>query len=432
MDELWIDPKFLWITLFLNLNAAVSRMNKQTEQYLVTRYDYDLPSEKIADHPLDNRDQSRLQVYRKGSITDDHFYRLSHHLPEASTLILNDTKVIEARLLFSKPTGGTIEIFCLEPHLQSMESSLQSRTSVEWHCLIGGASKWKHGQVLQKEIEIDGNKVDLFAKINSYEAEHFIIGFSWEPGGFTFAEILHKAGNIPLPPYIKRKTTAHDHNRYQTIFGNREGSVAAPTSALHFTNEVFESLDRKNIKRDHITLHVGAGTFKPVKTASVLDHVMHREPFSITQALVKRIIEAHTIIATGTTTLRTLESMYWMGVKILQSKHNISELAQWEAYELAKDSPGISTAESFEVLHQYISRLPGNILNGYTSLMIVPGYRFRVADAILTNFHQPQSTLLLLVSAFIGEDWRKVYRHALDHDYRFLSYGDSSLLWRND
>lgn len=407
-------------------------MNKTSEQYLVSQYDYHLPSERIAVHPLENRDQSRLLVYQNGLIMDDHFYQLPNHLPDASTLILNDTKVIEARLLFSKATGGTIEIFCLEPHLQSMESSLQSDNSVEWHCLVGGASKWKHGQVLQKEIEIEGNKVILFARITSYEAEHFIIGFNWEPGEFTFAEILHKAGNIPLPPYIKRKTTADDSDRYQTIFGNREGSVAAPTSALHFTSQVFESLDRKNIERANITLHVGAGTFKPVKTTSVLDHLMHREPFSITQSLVQKILDARTIVATGTTTLRTLESMYWMGVKILQSKENITELAQWEAYELNKKLPGIPAAESFEALHQYISKLPGNIFNGYTSLMIVPGYRFRVADAILTNFHQPQSTLLLLVSAFIGEDWRKVYRHALDHDYRFLSYGDSSLLWRND
>ncbi|MGZ8544301.1 MAG: S-adenosylmethionine:tRNA ribosyltransferase-isomerase, partial [Flavisolibacter sp.] len=244
--------------------------------------------------------------------------------------------------------------------------------------------------------------------------------------------ILHGAGDIPLPPYIKRKTTVHDSDRYQTVFGNRQGSVAAPTSALHFTQTVFESLKARKITRGIITLHVGAGTFKPVKSESVMDHVMHREPFSVSQALVQKLLDANTLMATGTTTLRTLESLYWLGVKILKNRIGYNELGQWEAYELHKQFPGISTRESLEALHDYIGRLPGETINGYTSLMIVPGYRFRVADALLTNFHQPQSTLLLLVSAFIGEDWNKVYQHALDHDYRFLSYGDSSLLWKND
>ena len=407
-------------------------MEKNSEAYLISRYHYDLPAERIANHPLENRDESRLLVYRDSVIRGDRFHNLPLHLPEGSTLVVNNTRVIEARLLFTKPTGGGIEIFCLEPHQQSMEESLQRQGQVQWQCLIGGASKWKPGQVLQKDLLVDGTNIILSAKFISRESEHFIIEFSWEPPGFPFAAVLHKAGDIPLPPYIRRKTTAHDSDRYQTVFGNREGSVAAPTSALHFTAEVFKALSARNISKAELTLHVGAGTFKPVKTESVRDHIMHREPFSVTQPLVQELIQGKTIVATGTTTLRTIESLYWMGVKILRSRKTHMELNQWEAYELNDKYPGITTHESLQAVYDHMEGLPGKILNGYTSLMIVPGYRFRVADALLTNFHQPQSTLLLLVSAFIGDDWKKVYQHALENDYRFLSYGDSSLLWRND
>ncbi|MGZ8544772.1 MAG: S-adenosylmethionine:tRNA ribosyltransferase-isomerase, partial [Flavisolibacter sp.] len=372
-------------------------MELYTEQYLISRYQYELPPERIAAHPLENRDQSKLLVYRNGIIRDDHFHQLPGYLPEGSTIIVNDTRVIEARLMFTKPTGGTIEIFCLEPHGQTMEEALQRQHDVQWHCLIGGASKWKPGQVLQKELVIANTSVLLSARFISREEEHFIIEFSWEPASLPFSSILHGAGDIPLPPYIKRKTTVHDSDRYQTVFGNRQGSVAAPTSALHFTQTVFESLKARKITRGIITLHVGAGTFKPVKSESVLNHVMHREPFSVSQALVQKILDANILMATGTTTLRTLESLYWLGVKILKNRMGYNELGQWEAYELHKQFPGISKRESLEALHNYIGQLPGETINGYTSLMIVPGYRFRVADALLTNFHQPQSTLLLLV-----------------------------------
>lgn len=407
-------------------------MKTEAENIFIKDYDYNLPHERIAEFPLPQRDQSKLLIYQNGLIKDDYFFNLHEYLPSESTLILNNTRVIEARILFQKPTGGVIEIFCLEPFQQSIEQSLSSQGCVQWQCLIGGASKWKSGQILQKKVTICDEAIELKARYIAKHTDDFIIEFSWQTQ-HSFAEVLHAAGAIPLPPYIKRNVTEEDKERYQTIFSKQEGSVAAPTAALHFTENVFQKLSEKTIHRAYITLHVGAGTFKPVKTETVAEHEMHREPFSVSIDVLRRILCSKKIIAVGTTSLRTLETIYWLGVKLV---HGLIKdewiLEQWEAYELEKQFAPISLEESLQAIINWLEQSHQTELHCQTSLIIVPGYQFRIPDGLITNFHQPQSTLLLLVSAFIGNDWKKVYQHALNTNYRFLSYGDSSLLWRKD
>jgi len=405
-------------------------MKKEALNIFIKDYDYNLPHKKIAEFPLKERDQSKLLVYQDDEVVDDYFFNLPQYIPDESTLILNNTRVIEARILFQKPTGALIEIFCLEPFHQTIEQSLSSTENVQWLCLIGGASKWKHGQILQKEIVINGESVHLNAKYVNKQADSFIIEFSWQTD-HSFAEILHAAGAIPLPPYIKRNVTEEDKERYQTIFGNHDGSVAAPTAALHFTKKVFQNLSEKNIDTEYITLHVGAGTFKPVKTETVAEHEMHKEPFTVSIDVLKKIIASKKIIAVGTTSLRTLETIYWLGAKLINKL--IEEewtLQQWEAYDLEKNYSPVTTEQSLKALVNWLEENHQTELHCNTSLIIVPGYQFKIPQGLITNFHQPQSTLLLLVSAFIGDDWKKVYQHALENNYRFLSYGDSSLLWR--
>ena len=394
-------------------------------------YDYPLLQSRIAEVPLHKRDQSKLLLYKEGRIIDDFFYNLDESIPPGSTLILNNTRVIEARIFFRKPTGGVIEIFCLEPYQQTIEQSLASVSKVQWHCLIGGASKWKAGQILKKDFVTDEQTVDLQATYISKQSDSFIIEFSWNTS-HSFAEILHAVGAIPLPPYIKRNATEEDKERYQTIFGRQEGSVAAPTAALHFTENIFRKLSMKKIDTQYITLHVGAGTFKPVKTETVAEHEMHQEPFTVSIETLKKIVSSKQIIAVGTTSLRTLETIYWLGVKLLNGLiKDVWSLHQWEVYDLEKHYPLISTEESLNALIRWLENNHLTELRCQTSLIIIPGYQFKIPGGLITNFHQPQSTLLLLVSAFIGSDWKKIYNHALDHGYRFLSYGDSSLLWRN-
>lgn len=407
-------------------------METEAQNLFIKDYDYNLPHERIAEFPLKERDQSKLLIYKNGEIRDDHFFNLHNHLPEESTLILNNTRVIEARLLFKKSTGGVIELFCLEPFQKTIEQSLAATEKVQWQCLIGGASKWKSGQLLHKEVFINHQPVQVTAKYISKQADSFLIEFSWQPASLSFAEIIHVAGAVPLPPYIKRNATEEDKERYQTIFGKLEGSVAAPTAALHFTTNVFQKLSGKRIDTGYITLHVGAGTFKPVKTATVAEHQMHQEPFTVSADVLKKIIVSKRIVSVGTTSLRTLETIYWLGVKLLNNLIvDDWNLQQWEAYELKKNYPAISVQQSLNALLNWLEKNQQTELHCQTSLMIVPGYPFKIASGLITNFHQPQSTLLLLVSAFIGEDWKKIYRHALDNGYRFLSYGDSSLLWRS-
>lgn len=417
-------------SIYLWAKAAVSRMNIDPQNIVIEEFDYPLPQEKIALFPLEKRDSSKLLVYKDGQITDSVFRQLPLHLRINSTIILNNTRVIEARIYFTKQTGGIIEIFCLEPAtIADPQQAMMQTHKVQWQCLIGGASKWKSGQVLQKDLQINNEFIVLEAIYLSKKNDAFVIEFTWN-SKHVFAEVLHAAGAIPLPPYIKRKAAETDAERYQTIFAEQQGSVAAPTAALHFTEKVFADLAANNIHKKCVTLHVGAGTFKPVKSETIADHQMHAESFSVSLDTLKALQQANEIVAVGTTSLRTLESLYWLGIK-LSKDSSLQDLfiSQWEPYE--HDSV-ISYKESIAEIIDYLQKTHKQQLFCRTSLIIVPGYQFKAANALVTNFHQPKSTLLLLVSAFIGADWKKVYDHALKNDYRFLSYGDSSLLWRKD
>lgn len=407
--------------------GALTSMDFKSVDLLIDEYDYLLPHHRIAEFPLSERDESKLLVYNNGYLSDHLFKELDQLIPEGSLLILNDTKVIQARLFFQKHTGGIIELFLLEPHNEPIENSLLRKNNASWNCLIGGASKWKAGQILSKEIRIHGSTTLLSAKYISKEDDHFVVELSWN-GTSNFSEIIQHAGSVPLPPYIKRESIESDKNRYQTIFSKHEGSVAAPTAALHFTTSVFERLKKKNIGIEYITLHVGAGTFKPVKTSSVSEHHMHEEPFTIKRSLLQSLLNANTVVLVGTTTLRTLESIYWLGIKLIEGNLQEWKLTQWEPYSLSKIKKDYKSV--FREIIKYMNDQNIDELHCSTSLIIVPGYQFQIPDALITNFHQPKSTLLLLVSAFTGNDWRKIYTHALENDYRFLSYGDGSLLWR--
>lgn len=398
----------------------------------ISDFTYTLPQERIAETPLPARDASKLLCYKNGHIHSDTFQNIAAQLPQQTLLVLNDTKVIEARLLFQKPTGGVIEIFCLEPHRASMEQTLSTQGPVQWHCLIGGASKWKSGQILQKNMEVNGETVTVSAKYAGREEDSFLIEFSWFPSQLSFEQVLHAAGSVPLPPYIKRAVTHEDEQRYQTVFANIPGSVAAPTAALHFTESVLADVRAKNIDLAHLTLHVGAGTFKPVKTETIAGHLMHNEHFTVTKNTLQKIIEAKITVAVGTTSLRSLESMYWLGVKLKHANGTMDwNLGQWEAYSLAEEYPDETVEQVLTGIINWMEENACDSLSCSTSLLIVPGYAFKIPSGLITNFHQPQSTLLLLVAAFIGPDWKKVYAYALDNGYRFLSYGDSSLLWRS-
>ncbi len=401
---------------------------KEFFEFLMDDFEYMLSQSAIANFPLEQRDSSKLLIYKKGDIKDDLFLNLPSYLLQGSTVILNNTQVIEARIFFQKATGGVIEIFCLEPFDSGNVSvaMFQTRKS-EWKCFIGGASKWTPKEVLLKTVFIENASVEFMARYIEKRSDHFVIQFTWNTH-HTFAEVLQAAGAIPLPPYIKRKAIEKDAITYQTIFAEKKGSVAAPTASLHFTSQVFEALEQKNIHISYVTLHVGAGTFKPVKTENIAEHDMHAESFNITAITLNEILNAEIIVAAGTTSLRTLESLYWLGVKLMKSNLFDNTLLQWEAYDLAYSV--ITFKESLQALQHYMQETKKDDLVCRTSLLIIPGYQFKSADALITNFHQPRSTLLLLVAAFIGKDWVKVYDHALKNNYRFLSYGDSSLLWR--
>jgi len=403
---------------------------KRFSDVVLDAYEYRLAQSVIADFPVTERDTSKLLVYENGNINDDLFLHLHSYLPQNSTLILNNTKVIEARIFFIKPTGGVIEIFCLEPiDSDNVSAAMLETEKIQWKCFIGGASKWRPKELLLKTIFIQNNSVEFKARYIEKHTDHFIIEFRWN-SHHTFAEILLVAGAIPLPPYIKRKAIEKDAITYQTIFAEKKGSVAAPTAALHFTGRVFKALQEKNICTSYITLHVGAGTFKPVLTTNIADHQMHAESFSVSAKTIDEILNAETIIAAGTTSLRTLESLYWLGVKLIKNNFFDNELQQWEAYDLPNSD--ISYKKSLEALLHYMQEIKKEEIFCRTSLLVIPGYKFKSANALITNFHQPRSTLLLLVAAFIGNDWKKVYDHALKNNYRFLSYGDSSLLWLKD
>jgi S-adenosylmethionine:tRNA ribosyltransferase-isomerase len=398
-------------------------------------YTYTLPEERIAKYPLPERDISKLLVYKKGEIEQSIYRNIADYIPSDSLLIFNNTKVVEARLLFKKQSGGIIEIFCLEPHQQyaDITTAMLQKEKVYWHCLVGGASKWKPGQILEKKMLAGNENITVFAKYIEKQADSFIIELSWTPAAYSFAEILHFAGAIPLPPYIKRSAEDTDKERYQTVYAQHDGSVAAPTAGLHFTENVFEELDKKNIQRDFVTLHVGAGTFKPVKTELMQEHEMHAEWIDVSKKTIHNIIgRLHKpVIAVGTTSLRTLESLYWIGLKCYRAKNNNigwENTGQWEPYE--NQSENISAQTALTALTDWMEKNDLERLVCKTKLLIAPGYSFRIINGLITNFHQPQSTLLLLVAAMIGEDWKKNYDFALQHEFRFLSYGDGSLLWR--
>lgn len=394
-------------------------------------YTYELPTDRIALHPLAARDSSKLLVYQNGKTLQDVYNNIDKHLPAESFLIFNNTKVIKARLRFQKSSGGIIEIFCLEPHEEINEYShvMNKRGSVTWKCMIGGVSKWKEEELV---ISLEFGSLELRARLIEKRSDAYVVEFMWRPAHLSFAEVLEQCGDIPLPPYIKRKTESEDVNRYQTIYAKDEGSVAAPTAGLHFTENIFHRLAAKNIQKDFVTLHVGAGTFKPVKAATMQDHEMHAEWIDVSVEFIENLISQldKTIVTVGTTSLRTIESLYWLGVKAhLNPDIKLLNINQWEVYEAQLINTNLKAADALSALLCWLKKNNEQRLFTQSQILIAPGYQFKIANAIVTNFHQPQSTLLLLVAAAVGENWKTLYAYALQNDFRFLSYGDGSLLY---
>ncbi len=394
----------------------------------ISDYAYDLPNEKIAKYPLDERDQSKLLVWKNGTILDSQFGDLPDFLPANSLLVFNNTKVIRARLHFQKETGAKIEIFCLDPvDPIDYQIAFQSTQSCIWNCMIGNQKKWK-GEPLFKTMQIDNTNIELCAEQIHPDNNKNLIRFRWNNPNVEFSRIIENAGSLPIPPYLNRETEQSDLERYQTVYSKIKGSVAAPTAGLHFTEKVFNQLTKAGHQLAELTLHVGAGTFQPVKSETISGHEMHSEHFYVSRDFLKKLINhSGKKIAVGTTSVRTLESLYWLGFQAYKNPElNMGELkvTQWEAYQ---ESVKISMSEALGVLIDFLDRHQTDYLAASTQIIIAPGYQFRVIDGLITNFHQPQSTLLLLISAYLGEEWRKIYAHALSDNYRFLSYGDSNL-----
>ena len=406
----------------------------------INDYSYHLPDERIAAFPLKERDESKLLVYKDESITEDIYKNIAQHISEDSLLVFNNTKVIQARILFQKQTGGVIEIFCLEPYETNNEYSvvMGKKAAVRWKCMIGGAGKWKEGS-LQKEITADKNPLEniavtLTATLVEKLPDAYVVELSWQPAENSFAEVLGIFGDIPLPPYIKRKPETTDKERYQTIYAKHEGSVAAPTAGLHFTSAIFKSFEKKNIAKAYVTLHVGAGTFKPVKASNMEGHEMHSEWMEVSIETIEQFLnhETKNIIAVGTTSLRTIETLYWMGVKTIiypEITAAALQIYQWDVYEAPLGETKYSSIEALKALLQWMKKNRQYRILTPTQILIAPGYQFKIAHAIITNFHQPQSTLLLLVAAAVGDDWKKIYDYAMENEFRFLSYGDGSLIF---
>ena len=391
-------------------------------------YNYPLPDERIAKFPIAQRDHSKLLIYEKGDVKEDVFYHLPDYLPEGALMVFNNTKVIQARMHFRKETGALIEVFLLEPAEPSdYELMFQTTCSCAWYCLVGNLKKWKEG-TLTRVIEIYGTEVTVKATRGSVHGTSHCINFEWT-GFFSFAEIIDALGELPIPPYLNRETQESDKTTYQTVYSKIKGSVAAPTAGLHFTPEVLADLDAHGIDREELTLHVGAGTFKPVKSEEIEGHEMHTEFISVSRVTIQKLI-AHEAcaISVGTTSVRTLESLYYMGVKVLKNPDLSEEqlhVSQWEPYDTPVDIPPI---DALKGLAAWMDAHQLDVLHSSTQIIIAPGYNYHIVKMLVTNFHQPQSTLLLLVSAFVKGDWHKIYEYALGHDFRFLSYGDSSLL----
>ena len=401
----------------------------------IENFTYDLPAEKIAYNPVNPRDQSKLLVYQNDKISKDTYRNISEYLPENAVLVFNDTKVVKSRIFFNNENGATIEVFCLEPYGEAIdyEQHFTEKNSVTWICFIGKVSKWRESQ-LMKTIEVEGLPVELSAEITGKLEEAYLVTFTWSPSEIPFGKIMDAAGVTPLPPYIKRIAEKVDEDSYQTVYSENEGSVAAPTAGLHFTQNVLDDLKKKGISSLFTTLHVGAGTFKPVKSEVMEDHVMHSEYLNITTAFLEDLALKiqQPIITVGTTSTRTLESIYWMGNKIVQNpeiSYEALKITQWQPYETEAIC---SAEEAIDALLKWIKNTQQDHLSIETEIIIAPGYTFKMVKGLITNFHQPQSTLLLLVSALIGDQWKNIYQYALENDFRFLSYGDGSLLLPND
>jgi len=396
----------------------------------ITDFTYDLPDEKIAKYPLNERDASKLLLFDKGRISEERFKNIGDFLEENSLIVFNNTKVIQARLNFKKESGARIEVFCLEPYFPAdYEQSFQTREKVQWKCIVGNAKKWKIGKV-SSEFQISGESFELQAEKIVQLADAWIIEFTWK-SAHSFSEIMEASGQTPIPPYLNRQAEEQDKTRYQTVYSKHKGSVAAPTAGLHFTEQILSNLASRHIEIAEVSLHVGAGTFKPVKSETIGEHEMHSEHFTVTKEVIGKILHNKgKITAVGTTSVRTLESIYWIGVKIKLgdfSDEEIFKISQWEVYELTNT---ISLEESLNAILNFLNLKKTSFIDAITQIMIVPSYEFKTVNTLITNFHQPQSTLLLLISAFIGNNWKKVYEFALENNFRFLSYGDSSLLKR--
>ena len=417
---------------FTNFYCLVNHP-KTKEAIYIDDFDYDLPDERIAKYPLQQRDASKLLLWRNGELSESRFSEIASFLPENSLLVCNNTRVIQARIVFHKTTGARIEVFCLEPLSPSDYAlSLSATGSCEWKCMVGNLKKWKEG-ALEQAILFDGKDVTFSAELMETEGNTHRIRFSWSDDTLSFSEILMLIGELPIPPYLHRKTEENDKKTYQTVYSKIEGSVAAPTAGLHFTPEVFDKLKSKNIETEELTLHVGAGTFQPVKSATIDTHTMHTETIAVPLETIRHIQrKLGNIIAVGTTSVRTLESLYYLGKGPLNPPSADGDLlniqvSQWEPYENTNDIP-VETA--LQNIIDYLEKNDLDTLHAETQILIKPGFQFRIISGMITNFHQPKSTLLLLVSAFVDGNWRKIYDYALSNDFRFLSYGDSSLLMK--
>lgn len=403
-------------------------MNSDPRHIRISDYNYPLPDERIAKFPIAQRDHSKLLVYRKGDVSQDVFYNLPEYLPKGALMVFNNTKVIQARMHFRKDTGALIEVFLLEPAEPSdYELMFQTSERCSWYCLVGNLKKWKEG-TLHRTIDVKGQQIEVSCTRGPIHGTSHRIDFEWT-GGVSFAEIIDAMGELPIPPYLNRETQESDKTTYQTVYSKIKGSVAAPTAGLHFTPEVLAAVDAHGIEREELTLHVGAGTFKPVKSEEIEGHEMHTEYISVRRDTIRKLI-AHDgcAIAVGTTSVRTLESLYYMGLKVMQNP-DASEaelhVNQWEPYDT---TTCVSTVDSLTALGAWMDAHSLEVLHSSTQIIIAPGYEYHIVKMLVTNFHQPQSTLLLLVSAFVKGDWHKIYDYALANDFRFLSYGDSSLL----
>lgn len=407
-------------------------MKEDPKHIRISEFNYPLPDERIAKFPLPVRDQSKLLLYRHGEVTEDIFTSLPDYLPANSLMIFNNTKVIQARLHFHKETGALIEVFCLEPvQPNDYARNFQQTEHAAWLCMIGNLKKWKEG-ALKREITVKGKPLTLTAERGACHGTSHWVDFRWNNPEITFADILEVFGELPIPPYLNRETQESDKETYQTVYSKIKGSVAAPTAGLHFTPRVLDALREKGVTLEELTLHVGAGTFKPVKSEEIEGHEMHTEYISVNRSTLEKLV-AHEgkAIAVGTTSVRTLESLYHIGVTLLHNPNATEEdlhVKQWQPYETALETAATPAVDALQAIIAYLDRHHMETLHSSTQIIIAPGYEYRIVKAMVTNFHQPQSTLLLLVSTFLHGDWRKIYDYALAHDFRFLSYGDSSLL----